>query len=249
MKSENDNKISLGLKIAMFGVVVFIALAVLIITFLPMLQTVGTSFGFGLPSGSGGRAVRDVEIDVEPQVVYRIDEHRFFTFEKYLDCNSGGFVYYNDINKNIKKFAGIEGVDKKPQNELTVMQVNSVLSYHGRFIYSASDNVIAYPEKDVNYKYGGSNYFITYQDINEGDKKTLIDASPSSSISSYILDGAIFIQRSRHDQRYEKYSIPKKTDDYEWIEASSLKINNTSEDDRFHCDNSIKPKRIKYIKN
>ena len=249
MNSENDNKISLGLKIAMFSVVVFIVLAVLSFTFLPILQTIGASFGFGLPSSSGGRAVRDVEIDVEPQIVYRIDAHRFFTFEKYLDCNSGGFVYYNDTNKKIKKFAGVEGVDQKPQNELTVMQVNNVLSYHGRFIYSAGDNVIAYPDRDVNYKYGSSNYFINYQDIRDGDKKTLIDVSPSSSISLYILDGAIFIQRSRHDQRYEKYSVPNKTDDYEWVEASSLEINNTSADDRFHCDNSIKPKRIKYINN
>jgi hypothetical protein len=63
------------------------------------------------------------------------------------------------------------------------------------------------------------------------------------------LDGAVFIQSSRHDQRYEKYSIPKQIDEYEWVDASTLKINTTSVDDRFHCDNNIKPKNIKYINN
>ncbi|XXN66230.1 T6SS immunity protein Tli3 family protein (plasmid) [Enterobacter ludwigii] len=250
MNSENDNKISLSLKITMFAVVVFIVLAVLSIIFLPVLQTVGASFGFGLPSGSGGRAVRDVEIDVEPQVVYRIDEHRFFTFEKYLNCNSGGFVYYNDTNKKIKKFAGVEGMDKKPQNEMSIIKQNDVLSYSGKFIYSASDNVIAYPDRDVNYKYGSSEYYINYISIDNHFKNELIKIYSSSYSLVVVYDGVIY-EKSIGD-KYQKHYISDGNDvgnNGGVVDSLDGVVIMASQDDHFHCDDSIKPRSVKYIKN
>ncbi|MBF7954167.1 hypothetical protein [Rahnella victoriana] len=237
----------LGLKIVMIIAVVIFVIWILWNIVLSMLPTVGGSFGAGFPSGSGGRAIRDIEIDVKPQVVYRIDGHRFFTLEKYLDCNNGGFVYYNDTNKKIKVLAGYEGEDKRPQNEVTTMQKNDVLALNGKFVYAASDNVIAYPTRDVSYKYGNSTYYIAYKNISTPSKSAKFEVSSSGSRTNIVTDDAIYVQVANRKETYEKYTIPKKYDDPEWINSSGVKFSNVSQDDHFHCDNTIKPRRVKYI--
>jgi len=249
MSDKNQNTVSTGLKLALVAVLLLVVVVAGGFILLPMLQTVGGSFGYGYPGASGGRAIRDVEIDVEPQVVYRIDDHRFFTLEKYLDCNSGGFVYYNDTNKKIKIYAGVEGRDKEPQDEVSIMQKNNVLSFNGRFVFAASDNIIAYPDRNVNYKYGGSTYFISYKNVGDSSKNSMIGINSSSSYTAYVLDDAVFVRSSRHDVNYERYSIPKTTDGYEWVDASALHLDSVSQDNHFHCNNNIKPKRVRYIKN
>ncbi|MBA0190697.1 T6SS immunity protein Tli3 family protein, partial [Pectobacterium odoriferum] len=211
------------------------------------IPTVGGSFGYGFPGGSGGRAIRDVEIDVDPQVVYRIDDHRFFTFEKYISCTSGGFVYYNDTNKKIKVFAGLEGLDKKPQDEVTISKQNDVLSFNGKFVYAASDNVIAFPTRNVNYKYGGSTCFVIYKNIKESSKNTG-SGSILNDVIVIVQDDALYIRGSSVDSLIKKIKIPKKKpDDFEWEEYSEAHLNSISQDDRFHCNENIKPRRVKFI--
>jgi len=239
----------LGLKIVMIIAVVIFVLWILWNVVLSLLPTVGGSFGYGFPSGSGGRAIRNVEIDVKPQVVYAIDNHRFFTLEQYLDCNNGGFVYYNDTNKKIKILAGYEGADKRPQNEVTTMQKNDVLALNGKFIYAASDNVIAYPTRDVSYKYGNSTYYIAYKNISDPSKNAKIQVSPSSSRTNIVTDDAIYVQVSNEKDTYGKYSIPKNSDMLKWVDASEVHINRISQDDHFHCNSNIKPRNVKYISN
>jgi len=249
MSDKNEDTVSTGLKLALVAVLLLVVVVAGGFILLPMLQTVGGSFGYGYPGASGGRAIRDVEIDVEPQVVYRIDDHRFFTFEKYLDCNSGGFVYYNDTNKKIKIFAGIEGHDKKPQDEVSVMQKNNVLSFKGKFIYAASDNVIAYPDRNVDYKYGGATYFIMSGSV-DGKINLFGWHKISPSYTVYITDGAIFAQDSLPGKLIKKLTRAEdEGKETEWVELSSLKFNKVSQDDHFHCNNNIKPKRVRYIKN
>ncbi|MEZ0583982.1 hypothetical protein ACA373_13520 [Erwinia sp. STN24] len=249
MSDKNQNTVSTGLKLALVAVLLLVVVVAGGFILLPMLQTVGGSFGYGYPGASGGRAIRDVEIDVEPQVVYRIDDHRFFTFEKYLDCNSGGFVYYNDTNKKIKIFAGIEGHDKEPQDEVSVMQENNVLSFKGKFIYAASDNVIAYPDRNVNYKYGGATHFIMSGGV-DGKINLFGWGEIIPSYNIFITDGAIFAQKSSSSNLIRKLTrADEKGSETEWIELSSLKLNKLSQDDHFHCNNNIKPKRVRYIKN
>ncbi|PLR29019.1 T6SS immunity protein Tli3 family protein, partial [Chimaeribacter arupi] len=102
MSHKEDNSLGAGTKIIMIIAVVAIVLFLLARFILSIIPTVGGSFGYGFPSGPGkGRAIRDVVIDVDPQVVYRIDDHRFFTLEQYKDCTSGGLVYYNDTRKKL----------------------------------------------------------------------------------------------------------------------------------------------------
>lgn len=249
MEDGNDKKRNdKDLKILVIIAAVLAALYILWRIVLAMLPTIGGSFGYGFPSGSGGRAIRDVEIEVEPQVVYRIDDHRFFTFEKYVSCTSGGFVYYNDTDKKIKIFAGPEGQDKKPQDEVTISQQNDVLSFNGKFIYAASDDVIAYPGRNVSYKYGSSNYFIVYENINDPTKNTGVKL-PSASSTVIVSDKNIKIKSSALSKLYESYKIPKKTDNFDYVDASKVRMDMLSQDDHFTCNNDIKPKRVKFISN
>ncbi|MBF7978400.1 MULTISPECIES: hypothetical protein [Rahnella] len=243
-KSEGTE---LGLKIVMIIAVVIFVIWVLWNVVVSMIPTVGGSFGAGFPGGSGGRAVRDVEIDVEPQVVYRIDDHHFFTLEKYKDCSSGGLVYYNDTNKKIKIFAGPKGGDKEPQDEVSMSQVNDTLAFKGKFIFAANDNIIAYPTRDVNYKYRNSTFFIRYTDFNNPSNTTSSGGIFIDAIAT-VTNDAIFIQDSTISKYSKKIKIPQNNlDDYELVSPSDINYPLKSKDDHFHCENTIKPRRVKYI--
>jgi len=56
-------------------------------------------------TGCGGLAAKSPEKersnDVPPQVIYRIDDHRFITLEDYENCHIGT-SYYNDTRQNIR---------------------------------------------------------------------------------------------------------------------------------------------------
>ena len=247
MSNKEDNSTGTGTKIVMIIAIVAIALFFLARFILSIMPTVGGSFGYGFPRGSGkGRAIREVVIDVDPQVVYRIDDHRFFTLEQYKDCTSGGLVYYNDTRKNIRVFAGIEGEDQEPQDEISFNQENDVLSFKGKFIYAASDDVIAYPGRNVNYKYGDSSYFIVYKNIHDTSKKAVVKLF-SISAMAIVTDNSIIVKNNALDKLFERYKIPKKTEKSEWIANLDVYSDTASQDDHFHCNNNMKPRSIKYI--
>ncbi|WP_277967143.1 T6SS immunity protein Tli3 family protein [Pantoea trifolii] len=232
---------------------ILISLAVVMIVVwnfvLPMIAaTVGGSFGYGFPSGSGGRAIRSVEIDVDPQVVYRIDNHRFFTLENYVSCHSGGLVYYNDTNKKIKIFAGLEGDDKNPQDEFSISRQNDVLSFNGKFIYAAGDDLISYPHRFVNYKYGNSEHYIVSESLREGAKSHKSEnILPSDTV--IVTNDAVYIQDRIHKELLKRIiSIGSKDKVGKWIDNPDFKIEAQSIDERFHCDDNIKPRSIRYLK-
>ncbi|CAG2155571.1 hypothetical protein D3C87_1136750 [compost metagenome] len=52
----------------------------------------------------------DAVYDVPPQVIYRIDDHRFVTLENYWDCHHGT-TYYNDTKQGIRKRLGRNGIE------------------------------------------------------------------------------------------------------------------------------------------
>ncbi|VWB13497.1 hypothetical protein BLA14095_00343 [Burkholderia lata] len=49
--------------------------------------------------------LKELPYDSPPQVIYRIDEHRFVTLEHYRDCRYGD-AYYNDTRADIRKYLG-----------------------------------------------------------------------------------------------------------------------------------------------
>ncbi|CAJ0793016.1 T6SS immunity protein Tli3 family protein [Ralstonia holmesii] len=49
--------------------------------------------------------VKELPYDSPTQVIYRIDDHRFVTLERYRDCNHGE-AFYNDTRANIRQPLG-----------------------------------------------------------------------------------------------------------------------------------------------
>ncbi|WP_423393744.1 T6SS immunity protein Tli3 family protein [Burkholderia sp. LMG 21824] len=49
--------------------------------------------------------LKELPYDSPPQTIYRIDDHRFVTLERYRDCNHGE-SYYNDTRMGIRKYLG-----------------------------------------------------------------------------------------------------------------------------------------------
>ncbi|OXI97320.1 hypothetical protein CFB41_28615 [Burkholderia sp. AU33803] len=49
--------------------------------------------------------LKELPYDSPPQTIYRIDDHRFVTLERYRDCNHGE-SYYNDTRTGIRKYLG-----------------------------------------------------------------------------------------------------------------------------------------------
>jgi hypothetical protein len=53
---------------------------------------------------------KELPYDAPPQVIYRIDDHRFVTLEHYRDCNYGQ-AYYNDTHAGIKTGLGRASIE------------------------------------------------------------------------------------------------------------------------------------------
>jgi hypothetical protein len=48
--------------------------------------------------------------DSPPQVIYRIDDHRFITLERYRDCDHGD-TFYNDSKTSVRTYLGRGGIE------------------------------------------------------------------------------------------------------------------------------------------
>ena len=70
------------------------------LTFLATVLGVPLLFGCATPPPYVGPP-EDAVYDVPPQVIYRIDDHRFVTLENYRDCHHG-VTYYNDAKQGIR---------------------------------------------------------------------------------------------------------------------------------------------------
>jgi hypothetical protein len=55
-------------------------------------------------------AARELPYDSPPQVIYRLDDHRYVTLERYRDCYHGE-TYYNDTQANIRQPLGRAGIE------------------------------------------------------------------------------------------------------------------------------------------
>jgi hypothetical protein len=55
-------------------------------------------------------SAKELPYDSPPQVIYRIDDHRFVTLEHYRDCNHGD-AFYNDTRTGIRSYLGRGNVE------------------------------------------------------------------------------------------------------------------------------------------
>lgn len=55
-------------------------------------------------------SAEELPYDSPPQIIYRIDDHRFVTLERYRDCYHGD-TWYNDTSTGIRKALGRGGIE------------------------------------------------------------------------------------------------------------------------------------------
>lgn len=92
---------------------------------------------------------------------------------------------------------------------MSISQGDNVLSFKGRFIYSASDGLIAYPYRNVNYKYGNSTHFILYKNINNLSYNTS-SGEVLMTLDITVTDDSIYIQNGRVVQNIKKSTSQNK---------------------------------------
>ena len=232
--------------------------------------TSGAAFG----AASGAMAAKGVGndfkyylFDVPPQIIYRIDDHRYFTLENYKDCEHGGIVYYHDTKKNIKEYIN-GGSDSN-----SILKANQMMSWKGQFIYAASDKVLAYiyrrplmSDRDTH-----SGVFVVYEtDGRHGTIELGGDTNPGFDITLLITDENIYVTSKVIDRyAYDLWSTPgnprklhivgnaynlQSTSvnsyngalrDYDDVEDKDWpKINTPSGAVRFTCNMSIRPTNV-----
>lgn len=215
------------------------------------ITTSGAAFG----AASGAIAARGVGndfkyyvFDVPPQVIYRIDDHRFFTLENYKDCDHGGLAYYNDTKKKIKEYVG-GGSDSN-----SLLKPNPLMSWKGEFIYAASDDVISYisrrqmmSDRDTH-----SGVFLIHK-VNGKIGRVFIadDTSTGSDTMIFVMSAQVYVITKGIPGGYF-YNVPAKSPDEIKQRNNSIKISGNVGDSewpqlkspsgatRFICDNTIK---------
>src|SRR5471030_1759324 len=180
-----------------------------------------TADGFAMTTGGAGLTEQSGEMkymiyDVPPQVVYRIDEHRFFTLENYKDCDHGGILYYNDtkLGKKVYLNGGSSTND--------ILEANPSLYWKGKINYLASDDVLAYPVRthptSDRAKNNGS--YIIY--IKNGVRYPLNVAGNTNDgrdTSIQITNDAVYFTDNKTPYRYKtrKFSIPNSYSDFTYL--------------------------------
>ncbi|AIR03462.1 MULTISPECIES: hypothetical protein [Cedecea] len=214
--------------------------------------TSGAAFG----AASGAMVAKGVGhdfnyyvFDVPPQVIYRIDDHRFFTLENYKDCDHGGLAYYNDTKNKIKKYVG-GGSDSN-----AILSANPLMSWKGDFIYAASDNVVAYIERfprmsdrdthsgvffayEIGGKYGLINVGADYE---SGLRKTILVTNSALYLKSPGAQNLLFTLPVTNTNSFDiSEDGPKSAEGDAWpLVQTPLRTT------RFTCDNTIKPVSVR----
>ena len=213
--------------------------------------TSGAAFGAasGAMEAKGvGNDFKYYLFDVPPQVIYRIDDHRFFTLENYKDCDHGGIVYYHDTNKNIKEYIN-GGSDSN-----SILTANPMISWKGQFIYAASDKVLAfmsrYPRMSDRDTHSGA--FVWYE-INGRYGKIQVagDTDPGFDVTILITEQNIYVKDE--GVRGEVYDFQSTAfnsyngalSDYNIVENKDWpQVRTPSGAIRFTCDMSIRPTNV-----
>ncbi|MEE8727688.1 MAG: hypothetical protein SOI28_04165 [Rahnella inusitata] len=193
-----------------------------------------TTGGAGLTEQSG--VVEYMIYNVPPQVVYRIDNHRFFTLENYKDCDHGGIVYYNDtkLRKKIYISGGSSSND--------ILTKNPTIAWQGKFIYAAGEKTITAP---ILMMFCPSERMDCTAKLKYwSDDKKEIPLPVSFGFSGDNIDVAIFndgyyiINKAVFSYKYKLYPTPSDEDGIR-VDKLPEEIQTPSGTSRFSCNSSI----------
>ena len=187
--------------------------------------------------------LNELPYDSPPQVIYRIDEHRFVTLEHYRDCHHGD-TYYNDTRANTRKYLGrgyfenFQGrvINADPSGKNIVLP----LAYPPRVICGNGEKGCVMP---FWYSTDGGKNFATkvYADHSfnpsEDSKRYVFAVTRDSIFISKKISGTVNVFDT---DRYP--IIPNSTGNrIEFDAKMPSNLRTPSGQDRIACDASIKP--------
>ncbi|MBK4717070.1 T6SS immunity protein Tli3 family protein [Tenebrionibacter intestinalis] len=247
--------------------VLFIVITIIIAN----LPSVGRSFGYGMP----GPARKDndrrvVRTNAPPQVIYRLDDHRYLTLENYIACDKSGQVYYHDSQLGIKtrleafsrdgwsddgktriknQYAGDDQIQLKDVE-------NSFMHFKGKLINNATNGVLVFPF--VNNRWQGcSNNHGCYQTVLVSTDKgrTFFESTYDRSTShpnirtTFIIENDYYIRADGYGEyiKVVPYSDEKNVSNQYIGREGVMKIERMN-GVGFFCDENIKPSKVKFIK-
>ena len=195
-------------------------------------------------------SAKELPYDSPPQIIYRLDDHRFVTLERYRDCYHGE-TFYNDTKANIRKRIGI-GLFEDFQGRIvnadpTGMNIVLPLAFPPRI--SCGDRGCAVPlwySTD-----GGATFHIltymphSFRPFEDSKKYTIIATKDAMFVSEKPMETSDYLIVTRYPlvQGFV-YGAGSKLPSGLRIEYGVPLAENTrtpSGQDRITCDASIKP--------
>jgi hypothetical protein len=188
---------------------------------------------------------KELPYDSPPQVIYRIDDHRFLTLEKYRDCNLGD-TYYNDTKAGIR-----QKIDRGTVENFQGRVINADPTGRNIVIPSADLPHIACSDHACNtflfYSTDGGNTFHVLQYM-----KSFDPTRDSSWYTIAVTKDAFYVEKSYDGNSYVRrypliagYSYGRgKLPDGQGVEYNvkmPTGLRSPSGQERFTCDASIKP--------
>ncbi|OLL29064.1 hypothetical protein BTH42_24330 [Burkholderia sp. SRS-W-2-2016] len=192
-------------------------------------------------------AAKELPYDSPPQVIYRIDDHRFVTLERYRDCYHGD-TWYNDTRTHIRKYLGRAGIEGYQG-----MLFNADPTGRNLVFPSGSPPNIATIDRgwtvEMMYSTDGGKTF----DALDYMPHSFNPFSESKRYAVYVDRDRVYVEKRRNTDSYvESYPLipgfiyDGKSDipDNKHVEEDTMVpsgLRTPSGDDRIHCDASIKP--------
>jgi predicted regulator of Ras-like GTPase activity (Roadblock/LC7/MglB family) len=194
-------------------------------------------------------SAKELPYDSPPQVIYRIDDHRLLTLEKYRDCNLGD-TYYNDTKAGIR-----EKIDRGTVENFQGRVINADPTGRNIVIPSADLPHIACSDRACNmflfYSTDGGNTFHVLQYM-----KSFHPTDDSKNVSFVVTKDALYIAKKIQETTdtvsvdryplvagyaYGQGKIPGDQKIEFNVKMPSSLLRSPSGQERFTCDASIKP--------
>lgn len=235
------------------------------------MPTVGGSFGYGMAGPSKqDNDNRVVVTDAPAQVVFRLDDHRFLTLENYIACDKSGQVYYNDTLLGIKTRLEVYNRDHYEDDGITKIKnyyagddqiqlkdvENGIMAYKGILLYDAINGALAFPFVNNTWE-GCTNNDGCYQgalvSLDGGEtfyrKSYERSSNYPTPFTTVTVDNNAYLVGYERSYGIKTVPFEKKKDVTEDENAMFDKntLNNRKYDIRLHCDNNIKPSKIRFV--
>jgi len=247
---------------SMLGVLMIMVLIVIY-----NLPTIGGSFGYGMPGPvKEDTDDRVVITNAPPQVIYRLDDHRFLTFENYIACDKSGQVYYNDTKLGIKTRLEIFNRDLLDDDgnvevksyyagddQIQLKNVkNGIIAYKGILINNASNGALAFPYLN-NRWLGCNNNYGCYQGalVSTDLGRTFYPRNYERSFSRPNIETIMIVEDDQYiiGSKYSSY-LKKVPFDYQKkiSEEYDENFKTCKYEASYQCDNTIKPSKVRFVK-